>query len=163
MGLICEDKYNIGFIGSAYFIGVLTSMTAMGPLPDAYGRRPFVFLHALTQVMALVGVICLSFDLQYLYFFFGLLGFSAGLGIIVCYNYTMEVMPNSHKAFATTMLMTGASLVGIFYTLSLRYLSRNWVWMQIVGLGCSLLATVSLFMIPESPKYFFMKKMFEKC
>lgn len=158
MGLICENKYKISFIGSAYFIGVIASMATLGALPDAYGRRPFVLLHALCIAMAYVGIVCLSFSLSFLYWFFGLLGFAGGLGIVVGYNYTMEIMPDSHKAFATTFLMGGSSVLGISYTLCLQYLTKNWVWVQLVGVGASVLAVLMLFTIPESPKFYFMKR-----
>jgi MFS family permease len=47
LNLICESKFNIGLIGSCFFIGVFISVTLVSPISDIVGRRNFVYTGAL--------------------------------------------------------------------------------------------------------------------
>ena len=37
--MLCEDSFKIGFLGSSYFIGVVSSMLIIPTISDIYGRR----------------------------------------------------------------------------------------------------------------------------
>ena len=37
--MLCEDKFKIGFLGSSYFIGIVSSILIIPTISDLYGRK----------------------------------------------------------------------------------------------------------------------------
>lgn len=57
LNLLCKDRHNIGFLGSSYFIGMITSMYVISALSDMYGRKIMYCLCMIVSVISQIGLI----------------------------------------------------------------------------------------------------------
>jgi MFS family permease len=39
LGLLCQPQHKIGFLGSSYFLGIITAMLVVPTLSDYFGRK----------------------------------------------------------------------------------------------------------------------------
>jgi len=52
LDLLCEPKHRLGMLGSAYFVGITSSMFVIPKMADIWGRKPMFIV---TMVLSLVG------------------------------------------------------------------------------------------------------------
>jgi MFS family permease len=91
--LECADKYDIGFIGSSYFLGMVISLLLFPRLSEIYGRIKIIYTMAILGFISETGILFFSFSLKLLYYFYFLNGCAATIAVCVGYNYLMEFLP----------------------------------------------------------------------
>ena len=91
------------------------------------------------------------------------IGISAGIMICVAFNYMAEILPSASKANSTTLINIAPSIIGIFYTLSLKFVTKWSYELQTIGLFSTIIGTLGMFFIVESPKFLYSRKRFQAC
>ena len=72
--LLCESKYKIGFIGSAFFLGVISTILIIPPLSDkVLGRKTILRVGFIVFTCALFGLL-VSNNIYELYVFIFIIG-----------------------------------------------------------------------------------------
>lgn len=137
-------------------------MIIIPQLSDSYGRRHiFIFTMAITLISEVGLIFSHSMNLSALYMV--LLGFAFPGKNIVGLNYLLEFTPlRLHTKFVTTKMVCECL---ILYLMSKGYeqVSRHWLWIQLLGIaGTSIALLASVFIIPESPKFLYIKKRFDE-
>ena len=125
LDLACLPSEKIGYIGSAYFVGVLASVLVIPRLADIYGRKRPILYCQVGQLLAVLAFFVMTAYWQavFLFFVFGLgFGGTVSVGVI----YAQEFMMHKHRAFciAAYGVIDGAIvafLVAYFY-----FISKEW-------------------------------------
>ena len=88
-----------------------------------------------------------------------ILGFAFPGKNIVGLNYLLEFTPMANHTKLVTAKMVCETM--LLYMMSKGYetVSRHWLWIHLAGLGGTLISfIVAVFIIPESPKFLYLKK-----
>jgi hypothetical protein len=82
---------------------------------------------------------------------------------IVGLNYLLEFTPIAyHTKFVTSQMVVECM---ILYMMSKGFenVSRHWLWIHLIGIGATLFSMIiSVFIIPESPKFLYLKKRYDE-
>ena len=89
-------------------------------------------------------------------------GCCCSVRIQIGYLYMMEFMPKKNQAFAGTLYFMLEVAVGLLGVLYFSCISTHWFDFLAVGYVLLLIGTACSFCIPESPKFLFMKGMYER-
>jgi len=60
-----------------------------------------------------------------------------------------------------TLLQVLNTAITLASTIYFRYISKDWVWFQVIGWGLNVLTVIVVFFFPESPKFLQTKSRFE--
>mmetsp|Transcript_39692 Transcript_39692/g.60825 ORF Transcript_39692/g.60825 Transcript_39692/m.60825 type:complete len:329 (+) Transcript_39692:107-1093(+) len=154
LDLTCTKAATIGFIGTAYFIGLAISCSFIPLIADRVGRkRPLIFC-MIMQTTAYLGII-LSHNVHFTTAMFFFVGFFNGGLMGILPNYMNEFVPNKYQNTVTTALNSIDSLVTAYEAVYF-YFTRNWLPVHLTNFfGAILLIFLVLIIIPESPKYYY--------
>lgn len=78
LNLICESKFNIGLIGSNFFLGILLAVAFIAPLGDIIGRRPLLIGSGVLQFFSYYFIVFKADKLELLWAGFLFLGLAGG-------------------------------------------------------------------------------------
>lgn len=91
--LLCESKFKIGFIGSAFFLGVISTILILPPLSDKIlGRKVIIRVGLLVYAIAYLGLI-ISDNIYELYIFLFLVGTTFSVQVVIGLTFLIEFMP----------------------------------------------------------------------
>lgn len=162
LGLLCESKQRIGMLGSAFFIGILLAMMIVPKASDLWGRKYLFVLTMTVSLTAQVGLIR-SDSLNSSVIYMIMIGSTFPGKNVVGLNYMLEFVPENHHTKYVTfgMILDCLTLYGMSY--GFQKYNRNWLWTQVLGLaGTSFALLVSALLMPESPKFLYVKKRYEE-
>jgi len=159
---MCESTFTINSITHAYYFGGIFGSLFTARIPDLYGKKvPFVALLA-AQLPCYIGLVCsrsllLSVVLSLL---MGIVnaGIYNGGYINVC-----EYVHSPFKIHVCTLLLVMDNFTVVLVCLYFKYVSRYWLWFQILGILMNAVALVGILMIPESPEYLYSFYRFDEC
>ncbi len=85
-------------------------------------------------------------------FFFGItnIGIYNGAYVNIC-----EYVHTPWKNHVCTFLLVFDQMTVIIIALYYKYVSQDWVWLQILGLTVNIIALLGFFFLPESPEYLY--------
>lgn len=92
LDLLCRPKKELGFIGSCFFIGIISTMFWMPVLSDRIGRRYLILASFLVQLVSYI----VLYNTSNLYIAYGCLiamGTTFPGKHVVLYNYCLEMLP----------------------------------------------------------------------
>jgi hypothetical protein len=75
--------------------------------------------------------------------------------------YLQELMPQRYKTLSGLFVQFADSVTLVLVALYNRYVSRNWIYFQILGVTLTFVSLVTLAAIPDSPKYLYSKGRFK--
>ena len=95
--LLCESKFKIGFIGSAFFLGVISTILVIPPLSDkVYGRKTILRIGFIIYTAALLGLL-VSNNIYELYVFLFVLGTTFSIQVVIGLTFLIEFMPERYQ------------------------------------------------------------------
>jgi MFS family permease len=146
-------------MGSMYFAGAIASGLFVTRIGDLYGRKLPTIWSAIVSIPIHLGLM-LSRSLNFSIFLFFLFGATRPGKMQVSFVYVSELVPESHRRRVGTFILffDGSSL--ILFALYFLFISKNWVFFQTFTLILSIISTIVLIYIPESPKYLISKNRF---
>lgn len=90
------------------------------------------------------------------------LGMSITARYYVGYTYNLEWQPKRVHVIVSTIQFSAESIVYLLDIAYFRYISNNWVWLQIPNIILSFLGVCWVMMLPETPRYLVARKEFNK-
>ncbi|CDW84962.1 solute carrier family member 5 [Stylonychia lemnae] len=157
--LYCNSESQIGFLGSLFFAGLLTSMFLVIPFSDKYGRKPLLYLNAFAGTI-IQGAFLIANELSTFYFLMFLMGIVGAINPCVGYVYIMEIVMKKHQTISVTIAQVGEGLAAICGPLYFMYIGNRWEPMIYIGTIISLISSVMVLWIKESPRYLASKGQF---
>lgn len=145
----------LGFAVGILHIGCIAGTIVTGWLSDRYGRKRPLILAALMFALSAVGT-GMAQTYATLVIFRFLAGIAVGAASILSPMYIAEICP-AHMRGRMVSLNQLTIVIGILLAYYSNYLlsgaDNNWRWMFVSAAGPSLLFFVSMFMVPESPRW----------
>ena len=150
------SEASLGWTVSSLLFGCIAGVLLAGNAGDQYGRRKVLMLSALLFLVSAVG----SAMAQTLVFFVTarvLGGIAVGVASILSPMYIAELAPAKHRGTLVSLNQL-AIVIGILIAFFSNYLlvdtgENNWRWMLLVMAAPALLLLISLFVVPESPRW----------
>ena len=161
MDLIWAEDYEIGLIGTWCVIGFCLTSYLWMQTPDIFGRKPVIlvswFLSTLFPLLILFNT-----NLYLLYFYIFMFGFSTLIRGTTSYVYMLEMIPKTSEKDFLFWLTTLEQGFGLIIPISF-YLTRDWRYLMFIYITISTYAWVHMWWMPESPKFYYGKRKFDKC
>jgi len=160
--MLCLDKSLIGLLGSSFFIGLFISLFFLPQLADKIGRRKVFFV---TMVLTLFWQLVITFSSSFYLtmaaiFFCGMLWPGKN---IVGLSYAEEFLDKKYSNDLLASVFVGGSGIMFFVPVIYLTISKSWVLQSWLGIGLTLLCLgIIPWYLPESPKYYYEKRMFDE-
>ena len=161
MDMLCTPQAEVGFIGSAFFLGVILGIFTLPNLADKYGRLKVLYVTYVMQLVWFVAII-ITTNLKIAIICIFILGFGHPGKNIVCLNYALEQIPNmAREQVVSIFLVIEGGWIGLI-SLTYQYGDRSWKSLQYFGLVITILSMLFVFIyFFESPKYYHMQKKYK--
>lgn len=162
LDLLCKPKHEIGYLGSSFFFGIVSSVIWVPLLSDKYGRSPLIIFVLSLQLVAYSGLY-LTTSLKMAYVCLACLGMTFPGKHIVCFNYVLEITPTKYQQSVVNAFVFLETFAMIAISFIYQFISNNVKYPQLVGIifTCFAVPYTSLFFY-ESPKFYHDKKEFAK-
>lgn len=160
---ITLNDHQVGLIVGAVLSGGLIGTLITGPLADAWGRKKMIIAACLIFILGIT-LILLSNDFYTLFCARLLLGVGVGVIAVAVPLYLTEIAPASIRGRGITifqLLLTFGIVLAYFVDL-LFIPSQNWRGMFAVILFPAAVLLISMFFLPETPRWLLSKKKIEK-
>jgi SP family arabinose:H+ symporter-like MFS transporter len=150
------SEAGLGWTVSSLLFGCIAGVLLAGKTGDRYGRRKVLMLSA----MLFFGSAVVSAMAQTLTIFVAarvMGGLAVGIASILSPMYIAELAPAKHRGTLVSLNQL-AIVIGILIAFFSNYLlvdtgENNWRWMLLVMAAPALLLFISLFIVPESPRW----------
>ena len=130
-------------------------------IADIKGRKSTYILNMSGLTLCYLGLV-VSHNIYFSIVMFFFIGIFSGARVSVGTNYMNEFTPLKYQNHGQTAVNTLDSLTMVFEAI-FYYFSRSWVPVQTVGLvGCALTVASLAILVPESPKYWYARRDFDK-
>ncbi|CAI2363843.1 unnamed protein product [Moneuplotes crassus] len=156
--LFCYSDFMIGLLGSVVFVGFALSGILLKQA-DNFGRK----WTALSGILASCAIAFVLFFARNLYVIYVFL-FLAGLFIyrnVAVYILVLEMVPEKYRIYASSCILSAEAMLTV-PPITIFFLSggKNMYHILAVGVGLSVISSISAFFVPESPKFLYGKKRF---
>ena len=159
LGLICRPGWQVGLLGSSFFLGWCLTLLWLPSFGDKYGRRKIYWIgNLLTTAIFTVVLISKSFWLTVSMIF--LLGTLKSIRISIGYTYCMELIGAPYRTFYGTLWNVNEGLIFLWATIYYWRIDKNWFPLVAFGYSLAVIATIFIYFLPESPVYLINKGLF---
>lgn len=115
MNLICSSPFRLGLFASVYFLGLIVSMVAIGPLGDIYGKSKFMWIGNLMLLPAFL-IMLVSYNPNLYYVAMFAHGLSFAPKSIIALSYMFEMVPG-YEGIITSVTFLLDGMQPIFATI----------------------------------------------
>lgn len=129
-------------------------------LGDLYGRKKPFIVSVLAAALLYLGVL-FTYDWNMIIVLFFLLGMTQAGKYSMAHVYLQELMPHRYRSLAGIFVQFADSFSLIFVSLYNRFVSKDWMPFQILGVTLTFVSFFALVIIPDSPKYLYSKGRFQ--
>lgn len=159
---LADGSFMIGFSVSCIIWGAILGNLIAGPLSDKVGRKPSLLISAL--LFTATGLLC-AFANNIEVFILGRIigGLGVGIAILVAPVYIAEIAPAKKRgwlvSFNQLLIVIGLSAAyfsNYFILKAVEDPLTNWRWMLGVETIPAVLYFITVFFIPESPRWLIM-------
>eukprot|EP00347_Sterkiella_histriomuscorum_P016560 403352729 len=161
LNLRCESSTKIGLIGSMYFAGWVTAAFILPRMSDVYGRK-IIFLLSMFGLATSYMAIILSRKIELTIALMYILGFFSVGRASVGYLYMQELTPIKNQVVVGSICQMASGIVTVFICLYFMFISKYWIPFQIFGCTTTFLVAISVWFMPESPKFLISKKRYDE-
>jgi MFS family permease len=159
LDLHCTSRFNIGLIGTGYFVGFIMACIFIARGADKYGRKLF-FIVGLSLHTISAAIVTLFPSLTTFYICFIFIGAATPTHGSIGYVYMMENLPKDAHKNTTTMFLLSNATIPLFSTLYFIWISNNWVYLEYIGIAIGCIGIIGSLYIPESPRWLIAQKKF---
>eukprot|EP00347_Sterkiella_histriomuscorum_P017063 403350803 len=161
LNLRCESSTKVGLIGSMYFVGWVIAAFILPRMSDFYGRKK-IFLLSMFGCATTYMVIIFSRKIELTIALMFILGFFSVGRASVGYLYMQELTPVKNQVIVGSICQMTSGLMTIFICLYFMFISKYWIPFQIFGCSTMFLVTITVWFMPESPKFLISKKRYDE-
>ena len=155
LDLICEPHYRIGYIGSAFFAGLLVGLTFIPTISDKYGRRPVFNGCLIASVVFMLGL-SFSNNLDFTLFCLVAMGVQWSCRFVVGLSYIDELIPPHHKENLIFSNFLFSASTNFLIPFIFWAFTTNWWCINIFGLiQIAFSILIVPWYVPESPKFYY--------
>ena len=151
-GLECSAKSTIGFLGSAYFIGWITTLTFLPRLSDLYGRQKLIKCGNLVQLIGYTVIITTN-SFTVLVCSLILMGTMATIRTQVSIVNLYENLKRPHYTIVYAVAALFEGLMGVLASLYFMLISKDYRGLILFGFTMHLVGVILSLFIYESPRY----------
>jgi SP family arabinose:H+ symporter-like MFS transporter len=149
-----------GWAYSSLLFGCILGAAVAGRITDAIGRKKILIMVAVLFAVTSVGS-ALAFSLNSLVVARMIGGIAVGAASTVSPMYISEVTPKRYRGSLVSMYQLFI-VTGILISYLINYMlsdmgENNWRWMFATGAAPSLLFLITLFLVPETPRFLYKK------
>jgi len=149
-----------GWAYSSLLFGCIIGAAVAGRITDAIGRKKILIIVAVLFALTSIGS-ALVFNLNSLVLARICGGIAVGAASTVSPMYISEVTPKRYRGSFVSMYQLFI-VTGILISYLINYMlndigENNWRWMFATGVIPSLLFLITLFLVPETPRYLYKK------
>lgn len=153
------NELELGWGTGSLVLGAMLGALGSGALTDRFGRRRVLIYVALLFALSCLGsAISHTFTLFVLSRIMG--GLSVGAASVLSPMYVAEVAPKRVRGTLVSVYQL-TIVIGILISYIINYslygMEDDWRWMFATGILPSILFFLGLFMIPESPRWLYLK------
>lgn len=160
LDLTCTPETTIGLLGSIYFASFTFCNAIIPAMADRVGRKWPFFLSILIEMIAYFWIF-FSKDIWQIIACYFVIGCCAAGRMGISIPYMNEFLPEDRQNFATTMMNCHDASIMIVQAIAYSYCA-NWVPVHIGGLCFGCFNLCAIFVIPESPQYYYSKGQFDE-
>lgn len=160
VNFLCAPGWQIGLIGSLFLVGIVVGCSFVTRLGDVYGRRPVYASGMFTNFLSVI-IIVITMKAPITITCMFLLGMSITARYYVGYTYNLEYQPKYMHVTVSIIQFSAESIVYILNIVYFRYISNDWVWLQIPNIVLSGLGVCWILLLPETPRYLCAKKRYD--
>jgi SP family arabinose:H+ symporter-like MFS transporter len=149
-----------GWAYSSLLFGCIFGAAVAGRITDAIGRKKILIIVAVLFALTSIGS-ALAFNLNSLVVARICGGIAVGAASTVSPMYISEITPKRYRGSLVSMYQLFI-VTGILVSYLINYMlndvgENNWRWMFATGAVPSLLFLITLFLVPETPRYLYKK------
>lgn len=154
------DDIELGWAVSCLILGAITGNMVAGPLSDKFGRKKVLIV---TAVLFAISAVSSALATDFTFFIFARLlgGIGVGGAILIAPVYIAEIAPPDQRgklvSFNQLNIVIGISAAYFSNYFLLDIGADNWRWMLGVEAIPAILYFISLFSVPESPRWLIRK------
>ena len=138
-------------------MGIVVGCSFVTRLGDVYGRRPVYASGLFTNFLSVI-IIIITTKAPITITCMFLLGMSITARYYVGYTYNLEYQPKHMHVTVSTIQFSAESIVYLINIAYFRYISSDWVWLQIPNIILSGFGVCWILCLPETPRYLVAKK-----
>ena len=150
--LECAPDYLISLFTYSFLFGMGIGSLIFPRLADLVGRRTTYFLGLIMHII-LTGCLLVLKDPNWFYAIIFLMGIEQPARFLVGYIYLSELCPERHRPLVTSVALFFVAQAVTISCVYFMTISKNWLWLEIAGLGISFLAMFGICFTEESPRY----------
>ncbi|CDW78574.1 solute carrier family member 5 [Stylonychia lemnae] len=160
LDLTCAKPFQVGLIGSMFFAGWTAACIIVPRIGDIYGRKWIVFFSQFQSFVVYLALILsqnLNFSIVMMFF----LGLTSVAKVGTSYVYLLELVPQKSVTAISTIVLFADGSTMIWISLYYKFISNEWLYLQIFGITITGLSNVTMLLMPESPKFFYSIKKYD--
>lgn len=161
LDLVCASGWQIGFFGSAFFIGNVLGSCTLANLGDTVGRIRILRI-VLTLNSLLLGL--LLYASKNIYFHYILMfgyGVISNLRVNLGFLYGQEICVRSQKNMLGSLYNACDAASMFWIAIYFKFISKYWLFLYSLIFLLNVAAMIIAFLVPESPKYLVAAKKFK--
>ena len=147
---MCKSKWKMDFLPMAFFLGNAATVIFVPRLSDKNGRK-MIYWTGLIIDIGLYFSFFVTRNLTLMYIILFSFGATSVARTQIGWVYLMELTPKRDQVVVGTCWGVISASIFIFSTVYFWVISKNWVYLAIIGFILHLFAAISCYFLPESP------------
>ena len=147
---MCKPNWLVGLLGTAFWIGYVTTMLLLPRVADVHGRKK-IFAYGLTISAVLYAALIFSKNFYLTMVIIFLFGVTNTVRTIMGFVYFTELMPKKSITIATTVLWIIDGCVYLFVVVYFWKISKYTIYLISIGFVFATLGALFSWFLPESP------------
>lgn len=149
----CATGFEIGLIGTFYFVGVIFGNLCLSHIGDVYGRLPVVRISLINATACYILMYFFADSLTWLYAIYLIFGITSTFRVGAGFLYSMEIIKPEAQSITCSVMNFCDALHIILMSLYFFFISKNWVYIHLFYTLLLFIATVMSFSLPEAPQW----------
>lgn len=152
LDLMCRPGWQVGALGSVYFIGYVLTLLWLPKLADIHGRKELFTWGMVAQTICFTVIM---FTKQYYVMIAAIFGFGflASIRQVTGFIYFLELLPVKNRIATAVIFTLIDGLTYQFVVIYFWFISKHWFWLILFAYCMQITGAILSWFLPESPVY----------